>query len=127
MEPIECSVVLPASGSGERFGDPLPKQFHRVLGEPLVVHTIRAFRRAHRRRLVRIRELVVSCAPEHVDRLRSALAKLPSVDQPPVTVIHGERTRHRSIRRCVQHCQAGARQGAAAGEQRNQNSSVVNL
>lgn len=39
------SVVLPAAGCGERFGEDLPKQFTPVLGQPLFVHTICKFHR----------------------------------------------------------------------------------
>lgn len=33
--------VVPAAGSGRRFGDELPKQYHAVAGRPLIEHTLR--------------------------------------------------------------------------------------
>lgn len=41
MEKI--SAVILASGTGERFGDRTPKQFIKLAGLPLLVHTLRAF------------------------------------------------------------------------------------
>lgn len=37
------SVVLPAGGSGERFGEDLPKQYTLLLDQPLFLHTVAAF------------------------------------------------------------------------------------
>ena len=33
--------VVPAAGSGKRFGDELPKQYHAIAGKPLIEHTLR--------------------------------------------------------------------------------------
>ena len=38
-------VVLPAGGSGERFGEALPKQYSLLLDQPLFLHTLNAFHR----------------------------------------------------------------------------------
>ena len=35
-------AVIPAAGRGARFGGELPKQYHRVAGEPLLAHALRA-------------------------------------------------------------------------------------
>jgi 2-C-methyl-D-erythritol 4-phosphate cytidylyltransferase len=35
-------VVVPAAGRGLRFGDPLPKQYVALHGEPVIAHTLRA-------------------------------------------------------------------------------------
>ena len=42
---LSVCVVLPASGTGERFGTDPPKQFNSLLGRPLILHTISAFHR----------------------------------------------------------------------------------
>jgi len=39
------SVVLPASGNGERFGGSVPKQYCPVLKKPLILFTLKAFHR----------------------------------------------------------------------------------
>ncbi len=37
---MNCIVVIPAAGTGSRFGGELPKQFVEFRGRPLIVHTI---------------------------------------------------------------------------------------
>jgi 2-C-methyl-D-erythritol 4-phosphate cytidylyltransferase len=39
----KIAAVILASGTGERFGDQIPKQFIKLAGLPLLVHTLRAF------------------------------------------------------------------------------------
>ena len=36
-------VIIPAAGTGSRFGGPLPKQFQSLAGKPLVQHVIERF------------------------------------------------------------------------------------
>lgn len=36
-------AIIPAAGSGTRFGGPLPKQFIELAGAPILVHTLRRF------------------------------------------------------------------------------------
>lgn len=36
-------VIIPAAGTGSRFGGPLPKQFQPLAGKPLVQHVIERF------------------------------------------------------------------------------------
>ena len=36
-------AIIPAAGSGSRFGSPVAKQFLEIAGAPLVVHTLRRF------------------------------------------------------------------------------------
>ncbi len=43
MTRAEIYVVIVAGGKGIRFGDETPKQFHRVAGKPLLMHTFEAF------------------------------------------------------------------------------------
>lgn len=33
-------AIVPAAGKGSRFGDPLPKQYHALLGKTVIEHTI---------------------------------------------------------------------------------------
>jgi len=40
---IPFSLILPAAGSGSRSGSTVPKQYVDLLGEPVLLHTIRAF------------------------------------------------------------------------------------
>jgi 2-C-methyl-D-erythritol 4-phosphate cytidylyltransferase len=36
-------VIVPAAGSGSRFGGPIPKQFQTLAGKPLIQHVIERF------------------------------------------------------------------------------------
>jgi len=38
--------LIPAAGSGSRFGDPLPKQYQRLCGRTLLEHAVRALARS---------------------------------------------------------------------------------
>ena len=38
-----CTVIIVAAGSGARFGDSLPKQYHKIHGIPVLRHTIEKF------------------------------------------------------------------------------------
>jgi 2-C-methyl-D-erythritol 4-phosphate cytidylyltransferase len=39
----DCIVIIPAAGTGTRFGGPLPKQFQPLAGKPLIQHVIERF------------------------------------------------------------------------------------
>jgi 2-C-methyl-D-erythritol 4-phosphate cytidylyltransferase len=39
----ELVVIIPAAGTGSRFGGPLPKQFVALAGQPLILHVIERF------------------------------------------------------------------------------------
>ena len=41
-----CFALIPAAGVGMRAGADLPKQYASLNGEPMIVHTVRAFARA---------------------------------------------------------------------------------
>ncbi len=36
-------AIIVAAGSGTRFGSDVPKQFHEILGKPLLIHTLERF------------------------------------------------------------------------------------
>lgn len=41
---MNCSVIIPAAGSGSRFGSTIPKQFLLLRGRPILAHTVERFR-----------------------------------------------------------------------------------
>lgn len=45
---MKCSVVIPAAGSGSRFGSTIPKQFLLLRGRPILAHTVERFRSSGR-------------------------------------------------------------------------------
>jgi 2-C-methyl-D-erythritol 4-phosphate cytidylyltransferase len=40
---MTIAVIIPAAGTGSRFGGQLPKQFHQLAGKPLIQHVIERF------------------------------------------------------------------------------------
>ena len=54
-----CHVVVPCAGSGTRAGGEGPKQYQHLAGEPMVLHTLRAFAQTPG-----IAQVVVVVAPE---------------------------------------------------------------
>ena len=63
------SAVIAAAGKGERAGLNLPKQYAEAAGGPLVRHTLRAFEDS-----LKIYEIIVVAAAEHMDRMRGITA-----------------------------------------------------
>ena len=55
-----CIAILPAGGTGSRFGAPSPKQFTLLLGQPLLTHAIRPLLQD-----ARVQALYVAVAPEY--------------------------------------------------------------
>lgn len=52
-------ALIPAAGTGTRFGDSLPKQYLDINGQPLIVHTLQALARVSR-----IAKIIVVLSPE---------------------------------------------------------------
>ncbi|KAK3106039.1 hypothetical protein FSP39_011481 [Pinctada imbricata] len=82
-------VVLPSSGTGERFGAPLPKQYQIINGMPLFLHTVSAF---HRLPYVKVIAMTVS-----KDRREYVQSLLETHNFHKVRIAEGGVTRHRSI------------------------------
>jgi 2-C-methyl-D-erythritol 4-phosphate cytidylyltransferase len=40
---MSIAVIIPAAGTGSRFGGELPKQFHLLAGKPMIQHVIERF------------------------------------------------------------------------------------
>ncbi|ABK45168.1 2-C-methyl-D-erythritol 4-phosphate cytidylyltransferase [Magnetococcus marinus MC-1] len=75
-----CALVLVAAGRGSRFGDDLPKQYHLIDDQPVILHTMRRF---HQHRLISHIIPVIANGDPHWQvwsHQFAALAKL----QPPV-------------------------------------------
>ncbi len=74
--------ILLMAGQGERFGDPIPKQFHLLNGKPLYQWTLE---RLENSKL--FDEIILVCPPENVKEVQSATTN---------TVIPGGSTRQES-------------------------------
>ncbi|XP_060081255.1 D-ribitol-5-phosphate cytidylyltransferase-like [Ylistrum balloti] len=86
---IHVSVVLPAGGTGERFGSSLPKQFCRLLDRPIILYTLQEFHK-----LSCVNHIVVVVSQPYVDYLEELVE---SHGYTKVMVVRGAHTRHRSI------------------------------
>lgn len=81
------SVLLPAGGSGSRFGGPTPKQLLPLLGVPVIRRSIDAFAGL-------ADEAVVAGPADRLDELRAACAGCAL----PLTVVAGGADRQASVR-----------------------------
>lgn len=90
---MKCFVIIPAAGSGIRFGSATPKQFMQLHGRPLIAHAIDRFL-AHQQ----VELVVVAVAPGQSPEMDSLLG--PAL-RDRVTIVAGGTTRARSVRNAL--------------------------
>jgi len=61
-------AIIPAAGSGSRFGGQIPKQFVEIAGAPIIVHTLGKFDRCDE-----IGAIIVALRSEEIERFEQAL------------------------------------------------------
>lgn len=66
---MKCSVVVPAAGSGSRYGGEVPKQYVSIAGRPLIAHTL-----ARLEGIESVAEIVVVAATNQFARLEEIVA-----------------------------------------------------
>lgn len=94
-----CFVIIPAAGTGSRFGGDTPKQYLELRGKPLLMHSIDRFLSCDE-----VEQIVIAATPDQHDRLRSM------VDPAGVAIVEGGATRAESVRNGVEYAKAhGAR------------------
>jgi 2-C-methyl-D-erythritol 4-phosphate cytidylyltransferase len=67
---MKCSVVVPAAGSGSRFGGDVPKQFVPLAGRPVLAHTLLQLESFDE-----VGDIVVVAARHDLDALSSIIAE----------------------------------------------------
>lgn len=88
---MKVAAIIPAGGSGRRMGLSEPKQFIRLAGVPMLVHTLRAFAATPL-----IHAIVVVAPAEHLSRTKALLRQYPV---PRIhAVVAGGDTRQASVR-----------------------------
>ncbi|NIY74298.1 bifunctional 2-C-methyl-D-erythritol 4-phosphate cytidylyltransferase/2-C-methyl-D-erythritol 2,4-cyclodiphosphate synthase [Thalassospira sp. HF15] len=87
----KTGVVIVAAGSGSRFGDPIPKQYHMLGGKSILAHCIECFARHTDPDLIQ-----VVYNPAHHDWYESAIASLGDALPIPDPVAGGD-TRQQSV------------------------------
>ncbi|MCX7930240.1 MAG: 2-C-methyl-D-erythritol 4-phosphate cytidylyltransferase [Chlorobi bacterium] len=91
---MNIGIIVPAAGSGQRFGGDVPKQYRLLAGVPVIVRTISALRRA-----VGEVPTIVAADAAWLEYAQTLLAPLGST----VTLCHGGTTRQESVSRALDH------------------------
>lgn len=84
-------VIIVAGGSGVRMGNDMPKQFLRVGGEPVLMHTLRVFAKWDSQA-----KLIVVLPAKHINYWRDLCTELRCAI--PHEVVTGGETRYESVR-----------------------------
>ncbi|HKQ77986.1 MAG TPA: 2-C-methyl-D-erythritol 4-phosphate cytidylyltransferase, partial [Blastocatellia bacterium] len=83
-------AIIPAAGSGSRFGGQIPKQFVEIAGAPIIVHTLRRFDECDE-----IGAIIVALRPEEIERFGQSLPAYGI--RKPVRLVNGGAERSDSI------------------------------
>ncbi|OGQ86013.1 MAG: hypothetical protein A2512_09050 [Deltaproteobacteria bacterium RIFOXYD12_FULL_56_24] len=87
----KATAIIAAGGAGLRMGTSTPKQFSELLGVPILIHTIRAFRQ-----VPAITAIIVVAPAQHRALTCALLARYQLADH--CTVISGGKLRQDSVR-----------------------------
>ena len=67
---FRIGAVLLMGGEGRRFGNELPKQFHRLAGKPVFIHTLEVFLQAEW-----IDDIILVCHPDWIHFVQDTIEK----------------------------------------------------
>lgn len=90
-------VIIPAAGSGTRFGGARPKQFLPLAGLPVIIHAVRTALE-----LTNLTTIVIATKAEDVDYLTGMLREFGVSDQ-RVHVVEGASERQHSVAAALRH------------------------
>src|SRR3990167_6677840 len=90
----KITAILLMGGEGTRFVSPLPKQFHRINGRPIFLHTLEQFIS-----LQAFHQILLAVPENQVQQVQQEVCKYPEVE-----VIQGGQTRQESSYRALQSC-----------------------
>lgn len=82
----QVSGILLMGGRGERFGSQTPKQLHRLSGEPVFIHTLKAFLRSEL-----FSEIILVSPFEWMEQIKQMIRAVPSTI--PIKIVPGGQTR----------------------------------
>jgi 2-C-methyl-D-erythritol 4-phosphate cytidylyltransferase len=91
---LKAAAVIAAGGTGIRMNSSVPKQFLKISGKPILLHTIDCIAS-----LEEIVQIVVALPPGHISRAESILGSQPVRTE--VLCVPGGSTRQESVRWCV--------------------------
>lgn len=92
---MRIAVILPAAGSGRRFGGTRPKQFLKLAGVSILRRTLDFFRTYSG-----VSEIVLAAPARQLAGLRREASRWPA--QPPIRIVAGGKTRQESVQRALQ-------------------------
>lgn len=93
------TAILPAAGTGQRFGGPTPKQFLEIDGKPVIVHTVSTILT-----VPGIAGVVMAVSPEHRTRTAQLLHKYIPIDiGVPIDIVEGGEERYLTIQQALAH------------------------
>ena len=98
---IEAVAILPAGGSGRRFGGEVPKQFVLVAGRPLIAWAMDRLEQSHD-----VVELVIAVPDEHRERMEDVIAA--RAWRVPIRLATGGPTRQDSVWNALEAISSGA-------------------
>lgn len=83
-------LIIPASGSGIRFGSKIPKQFLKIDGKEIIAHTIERF---HSLKI--IDEIYIAAQADNFDKLKKIISK--NIFTKVKSIVEGGETRQASV------------------------------
>jgi 2-C-methyl-D-erythritol 4-phosphate cytidylyltransferase len=92
--PHRCTAIIPAGGSGSRFGSGLPKQFVTFQGDALIAWAIRRFVLSGL-----VERIVIAVPGPHRELMSSILAR--GGWSTPIRLVDGGETRQESVRNAL--------------------------
>jgi len=95
MEP--WVIILPAAGSGIRFGGDVPKQYRHLSGIPLIAYSVRTALS-----MPEVGHVIIAINPEHRAMCDHALSS-QHVQSDRVIIVDGGKERQHSIQAALQH------------------------
>jgi 2-C-methyl-D-erythritol 4-phosphate cytidylyltransferase len=87
----DIAVIIPAGGTGKRMGSRVPKQYLRLGGEPILLHSLRVFER-----LADVRQIIIAVPPDHLQRTQRLVQQGRCCKV--TAIVEGGRERQDSVR-----------------------------
>ena len=96
-KPIKHVAILLTGGIGQRFGSPFPKQFHKMGGKPIYLHTLETFLD-----LKEFERIILPVPPEHQKEISEEISFLYPGEN--IQIICGGSTRQHSSYLALKAC-----------------------
>jgi 2-C-methyl-D-erythritol 4-phosphate cytidylyltransferase len=94
---MKCVLIIPAAGTGSRFSSKIPKQFIKLNGKEIIIHTIEKFAK-----LKEIDSIVIACRKDYFKKIIRLL--LINGITKPAKIVVGGRERHDSVYNALLNC-----------------------